>query len=66
LFSKEISRVKIKRVVVAHQAEKGYKTISKEFGLHKSTTTLTEADTESKDSLTFAPHRYVTMDPFSQ
>ncbi len=26
-----------KRVDVAHQARKGYKTISKEFGLHKST-----------------------------
>ncbi len=26
-----------KRVVVAHQAGKGYKTISKKFGLHKST-----------------------------
>ncbi len=27
----------IKTVDVAHQARKGYKTISKEFGLHKST-----------------------------
>ncbi len=36
-WAKEISEVLRKRVVVACQAKKGYKTIPKEFGLHKST-----------------------------
>ncbi len=35
--TKEITEDLRKRVDVAHQARKGYKTISKEFGLHKST-----------------------------
>ncbi len=35
--TKEITEDLGKRVDVAHQARKGYKTISKEFGLHKST-----------------------------
>ncbi|KAL0173833.1 hypothetical protein M9458_029801, partial [Cirrhinus mrigala] len=34
--TKEISEDLRKRVAVAHQAGKGYKAISKEFGLHKS------------------------------
>ncbi len=36
-LTKEITEDLGKRVDVAHQARKGYKTISKEFGLHKST-----------------------------
>ncbi len=35
--TKEITEDLGKRVDVAHQARKVYKTISKEFGLHKST-----------------------------
>ncbi len=35
--TKEITEDLRKRVDVAHQARKGYKTISKEFELHKST-----------------------------
>src|SRR4029434_958157 len=35
--SKEIPRNLRKQVVDAHQAGKGYKTISKQFGLHQST-----------------------------
>ncbi len=35
--TKEITEDLGKRVDVAHQARKGYKTISKEFELHKST-----------------------------
>ncbi len=35
--TKEITEDLGKGVDVAHQARKGYKTISKEFGLHKST-----------------------------
>ena len=35
--TKEISDDIRRRVVDAHQAGKGYKTISKEFGLHQST-----------------------------
>ncbi len=35
--TKEITEDLGKRVDVAHQARKGYKTISKELGLHKST-----------------------------
>ena len=34
--TKEISEDLRRRVVDAHQAGKGYKTISKEFGLHQS------------------------------
>ncbi len=37
--TKEITEDLGKRVDVAHQARKGYKTISKEFGLHKSSQT---------------------------
>ncbi len=36
-WTKEITEDLGKRVDVAHQARKGYKAISKEFGLHKST-----------------------------
>ncbi len=35
--TKEVTEDLEKIIDVAHQARKGYKTISKEFGLHKST-----------------------------
>ena len=36
-YTSEISEDLRKRVVVVHQARKGFKAISKEFGLHQST-----------------------------
>ena len=53
--TKDISEDLRRRVVDAHKAGKGYKTISKEFGLHQSTVRQTVYKLKTSDTIVTLP-----------